>query len=258
MIKINLLPPYVFERQIVQRLMMAFAALLVIIVIAGALARSQLSSKLADLEQQLATTKITEAQVVSNQSQASAERAKIGPITQKVTFIQSVLDHNLEGPALYEQLTRFTYEKVRYRSITLSDTTMEIDAYAPSLSDAGRYLLNLYRATDLFSSVTMSAVPGYSADSGGGQQIVSQIKVARGGATMAIPRAPVRGFDFKVTCVLAHPLSIPAYGGATSAATGSTGSAAPGVPPAAAAPAPPGAPGPGAPGGTPTGPIRGT
>lgn len=252
MIKINLLPPYVFERQIVQRVMMAFSALLVIIVIAGVLVHAQLNAKLADLQQQLATTQITEQEVKSNQAQAASERAKIGPITQKVTFIQSVLDHNLEGPALYEQLTRFTYEKVRYRSINLTDTAMEIEAYAPSLSDAGRYLLNLYRATDLFKSVTMSAVPGYTNDSGGGQQIVSRIKVARGGATTVIPRAPVKGFDFKVTCVLAHPLSVPAYGGATSGATGSTGSAAPGAPPTAGPP--PGM----APGRTPAPPMRGT
>jgi hypothetical protein len=248
MIKINLLPPYVFERQAVQRLMVMFAALLIFIIIAGVAWRTKQGAALADLQTQLAEQQRIAAEVKANQDQANAETAKVGPITEKVKFIDAVLKHNLEAPALYEQLTRFTYEKVRYRSITLSDTQMDIDAYAPSLSDAGRYLLNLYRATDLFSQVTMSAVPGYSAGAAIATPVANKSQVARGRGWVAA--VPVKGFDFKVTCTLAKPLSSPSYSGATSGAPGAPGAGAPsGGSPAAPSGGPPtggGTPGPGA------------
>jgi Tfp pilus assembly protein PilN len=255
MIKINLLPPYVFERQVVRRLMLIFAAALVFIVIAGVGLRTQRSSALASLQQELLDTQRIETQVKANQAEATAQRAKIGPITAKVKFIDDVMAYNEKAPALYEQLTRFTYEKVRYRQITLTDTQMEIEAYAPSLSDAGRYLLNLYRATDLFSQVTMSSVPGYAPGEGGGAP-ADMAQVARGRAMGA--RAVVRGFDFKVTCVLAKPLSAPSYTGATSSATGGS-SGAGGASPSAAPSGSPGPPPQGGPPGLPPGsPMRGS
>ncbi|MDO8588147.1 MAG: hypothetical protein Q7T82_14060 [Armatimonadota bacterium] len=229
MIKINLLPGYVLERQVVRRLMVIFAALLAFVVVAGVAWRIQRGAALANLRVELESAKMTENEVISNETRAKEELAKIDPINGKVKFIEDVMSYNLRGPALYEDLTRFTYEKVRYRNITLTDTQMEIEAYAPSLSDAGRYLLNLYRATDLFSQVSMSEVPAYNAGSGGGSS------GTRGGGVVIVRPARVRGFDFKVTCVLAQPLSAPTYGGAAPAA-GTPGvipgaTPAPGMPP---------------------------
>jgi hypothetical protein len=241
MIKINLLPPYVFERQVIQRLMLIFVALLIVVVVGGVAWRAQKSAALANMQQELASAKLIADQVNANKTQATSELSKIGPITGKVKFIEQVLAHNLEVPALYEQLTRFTYEKVRYKQIVPSDTQLEIDAYAPSLSDAGRYLLNLYRATDLFSQVTMSSVPGYSPGEGG-TAVADRSQVARGRGIVAV--APPKGFEFKVTCVLARPLSVPSYGGPVSGGSAAPGGApsAPGMPPPSASPQAPGGP----------------
>jgi hypothetical protein len=128
--------------------------------------------------------------------------------------------YNGKAPALYEELARFTYEKIRYREIALNETDMAIQAYAPSLADAGRYLLNLYRATHIFSQVSMSAVPGYSSAGTGAEGAV--------GPPLASSRPGSRGFDFTISCKLTQPLTPPAYG-ATEVA-GQAGAA--GVPPA--------------------------
>ena len=229
MIKINLLPSYVLERQVVRRLAMIFAVLLAFVIVASVAWRLQRGMALASLQNQLAITKITENLVISNETRAKEELAKIDPINTKVKFIEDVMNYNMKAPALYDELSRYTYEKVRYRSIALSETQMEIEAYAPSISDAGRYLLNLYRANDLFSQVTMSNVPGYNDTTSGNQTpgtFTGRARVARGRGVMIIRPARAGGFDFKVTCVLAQPLGAPSYGGAPAAAA----PGAPGMP----------------------------
>lgn len=205
MIKINLLPSYVLERAAVRRLMMIFVVLLAVIIAGGLAYRLQRGAKLSSLQSDLTNVRITETEVLRLEQQATQETAKIDPMNQKLQFIDGVMAYNRIAPDLYEQLGRFTYEKVRYREITLTDTQMEITAYAPSISDAGRYLLNLYRATNIFSQVSMSSVPGFGSGEGGGTS-----------------GKPPKGFDFKVTCALAKPISAPTYGGAAGAAPGTT------------------------------------
>jgi len=217
MIKINLLPPYVLERQAVRRLMALFAALLVFVVAACAGVWWKTTRDLNALQKELDYTRQIEQQVNTTKSQASSELAKVGPISTKVKFIEDVMAYNTKAPALYEELARFTYEKIRYRDISLSDTDMNIQAYAPSLADAGRYLLNLYRATHIFSQVSMSAVPGYS--SGGGQSGGYE----RAAYAPPLARPGSRGFDFTVNCKLAQPLAAPSYGTAAATDTGVVG-----------------------------------
>jgi len=215
MIKINLLPPYVFEKVAIRRWVAVFGVLLVLVIAGGLGWRMNLNSTLASLNEQLSEAKIREQRVIDMQQKTVEELAKVGPVAGKVKFIEDVMYYNEEAPALYRELVKFTYEKILYRQINLTNAQMEIDAYAPSLSDAGRYLLNLYRASHIFSSVVMSAVPSY-----GGSQT--------GGAPGSAARP--RGFDFKIICTLTQPLAPPAYGAGVAAGATQTPGAYPSQP----------------------------
>ena len=222
MIKINLLPQYVFEKEAVRRWLIIFGVLLVFVLAAGFGWRLNMNANLASLNEQLSEAQMKEQQVRDLQQKVVEELAKIVPVLGKVRFIEEVMNYNTKPAALCEELVRFTYEKIRYRQITLAGPQMEIDAYAPSISDAGRYLLNLYRAAHIFSSVSMSGVPNY-----GGSQ-------AAPGSLGAVGKP--KGFDFKITCVLTQPLTAPTYGaGAVAGAAQVPGAAA--VPPPAPPPA---------------------
>jgi len=168
MIKINLLPPGIFEARVIKRLIVLFTVILIVIVAGCMYYTSRVN---AEKEQYASEAVIAEGlrdKANSLKKMKDDELAKIGPINDKLNFMDEVENFNLKYPKLYKALARYTYHKVIYSQLSVTqDGTVTISAYAPSLMDAGRYLLNMYRATDLFSSVSISAVPGYPSDGSG-------------------------------------------------------------------------------------------
>ncbi|MCX6377383.1 MAG: hypothetical protein NTU88_15330 [Armatimonadetes bacterium] len=199
MLKINLLPSYIFEKRKVRRTAMMFGVLLLGVAVGMFAWYSVLAAKQRDLTVQVADMEAKANEVKALDAQAAAEEAKAPPLQNKVSFIENVMNYNLEYPKLYEDLAKYTYSRIVYRSVEPSGTQLKIGASARSVGDCGRYLLNMYRATHVFSGVTIDAVPGWSG---------------------SIPR----GFDFNVTCNLVKPIAAPTYAGAV-------GPGQPGAPP---------------------------
>lgn len=215
MLKINLLPPYIFERRKVRQTAFLFG-LIFMLTFGGMLTWwFMLGRKEADLRSRLAIVNVTKAQVEALEATISAEQAKIPPIKDRMDYFKAVIAYNEKFPAVYEELVKYTYERVLYRSIQPSNSQLTIAAHAKSLGDCGRYLLNIYRARHLFSNVTISAVPGY-------------------------PSNPAAGFDFTVTATLVNPIDPPAIpgtlGGGAASQTGSSTYSAPSSSPGPAQP----------------------
>jgi hypothetical protein len=216
-LKINLLPPYIYERRKTRKVILAFSALFVAIVFALLTWWISISNKQKDLETRVAEAEMRAQQVLAIEQQRDVEKAKLPTIKAKVDFMDALMAYNLEAPKLYEEIAKYTYGRVRLLSIQPSGgNQVTIQAHARTLGDCGRYLMNLYRAQHIFSSVTISGVPtGWppgSASSGspGGpiqQPIASQISQP----TVQSPQEP--GFDFTVTCTLVKPIVPPTYGG---------------------------------------------
>lgn len=125
--------------------------------------------------------------VTDLQAQVATEQNRIPDIQTKVKFIEDLRVYNVGYPALYEKVAKYTYSRVNYTSMSISGGQMKIKAHARSLGDCGRYLLNMYRGTDLFKTVTISGIPGSWA-----------------------PGQVIGGFDFDVTCVLVTSPAAPA------------------------------------------------
>ena len=172
MIKINLLPSNIFEARAIKRVIALFAIILIAVVAVSLVMTQKLNKESADLQQQTKVAADLKQQADTLASQASSLLAQIAPIESKIKFIDDVKAHNLVYPKLYEELAKFTYKKIIYSSLQSDGSALTITAYTPSLKDTGRYLLNMYRATHIFSSVTISGVPGYpyagAAPGGGG------------------------------------------------------------------------------------------
>jgi hypothetical protein len=177
-------------------------------------------------------------------------RDQTKPIQQKLDFINQILDYNLKYPKLYEEVARWTYEKANLSSLQCDGQQVVLQAHVKGLDALGRYLLNMYRATNLFTEVTISDIPGYGQGTsgqafnpsgmegpGGGQiggsmaglagitAIESGVQRADAGAYAA------GGIDVTVTCKLKTPIVAPQFGGVP-------GMAAPGAPPAVVQPEP--------------------
>ena len=255
MIKINLLPRSINAKRIIRNTAILFAFLLVVVIAGGMTFYTKLCSNVQATEQLATETEAWEARVQGIQKQGTDMLAAVQPIQQKIDFISGVLEYNQKFAALYEQVGKWTYERVVYMSMQSDGNVIAMQARAKSLDDVGRFLLNMYRATDLFAEVLISGVPGYPSNqsagimtpggpdyAAGGMISGSQASLAGIGAiSSSIDKKPQGGtwIDFTVTCKLKTPIVAPAFAGA---AAGTAPGAAPGGQPAytPGAPQPPG------------------
>lgn len=240
MIKINLLPKSINERRAVKNTAILFGALVVAVVLIGVLYTQLFLIPQVQAEEQLATqTEALEKEVLKIEADTKDVRdSKIPPIQQKLDFIKGVLDYNLKYPKLYQDIAKWTYEKISYMGMGCDGTQVVMSARAKSLDDLGRFLLNMYRATDLFTEVTISGVPGYqSGASNSGNGGFQAPGISGGGGpqanlagieaiTSGVQNGPAARFiGFGVNCKLKNPIVAPAFAGAQAAgAAGTPGS----------------------------------
>ncbi len=246
MIKINLLPKSINEKKIIKNTAILFGVLVVLVLAAGiGYAQLVLVPKVQDMDNQASQAEALEKEVIAIEGERDTWLGKIPPIKTKLTFINNVLEYNKKYPKLYEDIAKWTYEKISYTGMTCDGQQVAIAARARSLDDLGRFLLNMYRATDLFTEVTISGVPGYPAGAGsyGGGITMPQGSPGSGPqASLAgmpaiaesVMSGPIaRYLNFTVTCKLRTPIVAPTFQGGTAApgADPNAGAQSPGMPP---------------------------
>lgn len=274
MIKINLLPRIINEKKAVRNTAILFGVLLVATIAAGMTYNSRLHAAVMDMEQQASAAEAWKQRVEAIKTETTNVQGQTKPIQQKVDFITAVLDYNGKYPKLFEEIAKWTYEKVQYTSMQSDGKVVRMQMRVKTLDDLGRYLLNMYRATDLFTSVTISSLPGYPRDGSAGAPSPSGMPMpgipyagpdmsdetggGGPGASLAgigairtgVQQAPDQAsyFDITVDCTLKTPIDAPQFaGGAGGGAPGAPGGA-PGMPGAMPGPSsmapPPGPSGP--------------
>src|SRR5215208_1956444 len=100
MLKINLLPSYIYERKKIRAAWAVVVALILLEIAALAMFQAQQIGKEADLIRQVEADERRANEVQQLVSQAAAERAKIDPIRAKVQYIKDILAFNLVRPRL--------------------------------------------------------------------------------------------------------------------------------------------------------------
>lgn len=214
MIKINLLPKSIGQSTLSQ-ITAGISTVFLLLVVVGLLGyyHMVMVPRTDDMEKMANDAVELKTKVQGIQAEAAAQTDLIAPIKAKIDFVNDVVKYNGKYPELFEKVARWTYDQVVYSSMSTSGGTLTMNARAQSLEDLGRYLLNMYRATDLFTSVSISNVPSYPGRS-------SVPNNGRG----PIVQTPL---DFTVTCQLKETFSPPtppsAGGGASAAATSGSG-----------------------------------
>jgi hypothetical protein len=247
MIKINLLPKTINEKAILRNTAVAFGAALLAILVGGFIYSNLLQAQVVDMEQQATNAEAWKARVESIQTQARNTASSVDPMQKKLDFINSILAYNVKFPELFAQVSKWTYEKVSYTSMNSDGTKVDMTARVTNLDDLGRFLLNMYRATDVFTSVVITNVQGGGLASGsaapapaftppGGGSMAPLAGI--GAITTSTDRAPSaqNWIEFSVTCTLKTPIAAPSFNGA-GAGAGAPGGAPGGVP--GGVPAPP-------------------
>jgi hypothetical protein len=160
MLKINLLPSYIYERK---KIRVAWATV-VAVVLLEIVALAAFQAKLINDENAKAA-EVTEAETHAQRVQklvtdAQNEKAKIAPITQKVQFIKDILKFNLVRPNLFQNAAEYTLKGIRYSHMEASGNVLTIQATAPTLSAMGRYLIYMQGNPD-FTAVQIAGGAGY-------------------------------------------------------------------------------------------------
>ena len=254
MIKINLLPKSINEKAIVRKIAILMGVLLLLVLGGGMGYSFKLAGDVQREEQLASETEAYEQRVKNIQSQTASIVAETGPIQAKLDFINNVLKYNEEYPKLYEQVSRWIYEKVVLVAISSDGAQVTLQAKVKSLEDLGRFLLNMYQATDVFTEVSVTQANGFASGSDtsnaapvttGGEISGSQANLAGINAISgSLQQGPAPGtmMDITIVCRLRTPIVPPAVP-AAAGAPGTPGTpGAPGAPAAPAAPPAPAAP----------------
>lgn len=230
MLKINLLPTYIYEKRKVRQAGLSFCLLFAVVIVSMLSWRFALSNNERKLSMQVEEMKQKAAIVDAINAQIPVEQQKTQTLKTKVDFIEAVMNYNLEYPALFEELAKYTYSRIQYMEIkpSATDNTIQISAYARSVGDCGRYLLNMYRAQHLFSSVIIDSgtFPHWES----GNHTVGGILTSGSGSQGSIFDALVeQGFTFNIKCTLIKPIVAPTAPGPGGAA-GTTDATQQGMP----------------------------
>jgi Tfp pilus assembly protein PilN len=227
MIKINLLPKSINERRIVKNTAILFGVIVITVIAIGILyTQVFLVKQVQDMQAKADAAEQLRREVEQIEGETATIKKNTEPINTKIKFITDVLAYNQEYPKLYEDIAKWTYEKIAYTSLVCNGAVVTMTARARSLDDLGRYLLNMYQARELFSQVAISGVPGYPVESSSSGAQVQDIGMSPWGGggpqgsfegisaiTAGVQQGPhAQYINFTVTCTLRTPIVAPTFG----------------------------------------------
>ena len=157
-VKINLLPKSYYETKAAKGLIWLFAAILIAMIIGGIFWKIQIDKQIAEVQQKIDVANGYKNQIDAINQEISNRQNEVAYYQIRVDAIQKVLDFNKTIHEPFDEVARWTYEKVQYTSLSINGTSVTIRGRARSLNDVARYILNLYQATDTFNpgSITLT------------------------------------------------------------------------------------------------------
>jgi hypothetical protein len=159
MLRINLLPSYVAQRRMTKKFIVAWTvAFAAVVAIELAFQFAYLYPTDASETQKAQEAVQAQTYITSENALASSTTATVAPIQGKINFVNGVQTYNQYYPTLFETVARFTSPRILYYGMSVSGSTMTIDAYTPSIDELGRYLQVMYHEPD-FTSVSISSIP---------------------------------------------------------------------------------------------------
>ncbi|PIX38641.1 MAG: hypothetical protein COZ05_22520 [Armatimonadetes bacterium CG_4_10_14_3_um_filter_59_10] len=263
MLKIDLLPSYVREKQKVRKALMAMAVLLAVEVLGIGGFYAKRSKDLDAINKQIKDITPNFEKANEFEEKTNTEKGKLPPIASLVSKYKTCLDTQDKSVDVYAKIAEYTSAKAKLNGVQLDNSTATVSGTITGLDSLGQFLLNFMRCP-AFTSVQFQAdlqpfsfgggggggqpggaptgappgttpgpAPGAGPNSGASPQ-GAQVAASAGGITL-----PTREVSFTLTCTLAKPLPSPGAG-AAGAAPGMEGMPPGGAaPPEGAAPAPP-------------------
>lgn len=205
MLKINLLPPYIYEGSKRTKVLVFWIFLWIVVVGGFVYWRMMQSAQAEDYRRQ--TAELTARANQADQMQAEATRIENESqgVRTKYTFVRDARAHNQTTYQTVAAAVReYTIRNVLYSSLEPAGNTVGISAYAPDLASVGRYMMYMERNPSITNvHVALNNIPSFPVQPGmTGTQQGAGLRPPGGG-----------GYDFRVTLTLAQNIpGGPSYG----------------------------------------------
>lgn len=163
MLRINLLPPYIYEGA-KRRNAIVLWSVIVLLVIGGAVfGKVQLDKKAQQIKNDTAALQPQQAEAKQTQAKADAINTEIASLKAKADFVRDALRYDTDTyPSLFNNVRDYTISRVLYSSVIPANQTVTCSAYAPSLADVGHYLLAMERNPKITNvSIALNTIPSF-------------------------------------------------------------------------------------------------
>ncbi|HLV81584.1 MAG TPA: hypothetical protein VKT32_14955 [Chthonomonadaceae bacterium] len=171
MLRINLLPPYIFDKQKKVQLAIAWLVVVGVVVALFILWSGSLGSQLQQATQENTDAKNLQNQTNDYQNQITAAQQKNADVVAKQTFIANAKTYNDAWPDLYDQMRDLTSDRVLLEQMSVdgSHKAVNFSGFAPSEMDIVRWWMQLRNNTATIDHVTFTLpAHGYLDGSPGG------------------------------------------------------------------------------------------
>ena len=209
MLKINLLPPYIYEGNKRRNVTIVWIALIAIVIGACVFAKLQIDAATEARRAETESLRPNADLADRLKAEASSIQARNAVTKGKWTFVTGAMEHNTTVyPPLFEDIRNWTIQRVLYRSVIPEGQQVTINAHAPSLREVGHYMLAMEGNNNVTGlNIGINSIPAF----GPSGPIRQQGQQAFGNQQTQGPSLP-GGHDFVVTLALAKPIpAAPVY-----------------------------------------------
>jgi len=176
MLKINLLPPYIYEGAKRRNVMILWGVVLAAVIGGCVFAQVQAMNRANEIKAQTDDIRDEASLAKETQSRADRIRGENQATKAKTDFIASAQEHNgTKYQGAFNNVRDFTISRVLYSSMVPGQGggSISMVAYAPSLADVGHYLLAMEQNPEVTNvAININSIPGFpqAPVAGGGQQ----------------------------------------------------------------------------------------
>jgi len=196
MLRINLLPPYIYEGSR-RKKVVAFWVFALAAVIGGVLyIKSTIDSETEKAVQDKTAATPDAEEMKKKRAEAQKINGESAGIRGKADFVKGANEHSTKSyQKVVQNIAAYTWPKVMYDGIVADGASATMPAYAPSLADVGHYMIYMSHNKEISKvDVQMSSIPGFPDGGAGGQSSqASGVRPFDGS-----------GHNFNVTVVIRH------------------------------------------------------
>jgi hypothetical protein len=207
MLRINLLPPYIYEGAKRRNVTILWVVILLAVIGGFVYAKMGIDGETAEWKRKEAeiTDKANQADQMA--AQAATIRNESAAVRGKAQFVNSAKEYNTTVfQGVLTNIARYTWPRVLYDGVTPEGATVTLPAYAPSLADVGHYMIYMERNPEISRvDVEIGSIPGFPSGGGQGnnQQQPTGVRPLTGG-----------GHNFRSVLTLVKPIAgPPSYSG---------------------------------------------